>query len=189
MCKYMHNERWRALHRAEDTYVIADLLRQRKPAHVIELGTHLGGLAALFADTVAPWGGTVHSFDIERIFEPALLEACKNLTFYQEDVLTESPRIIELVRQPGVILYTDNGDKERELANYAPHLAIGNLIGTHDYDSEVRPAFVEPLLCSLGYVPHWRETFEALAAPPHYPISMTRFWERTQKAGAREGSG
>lgn len=180
MVPYLHNGRYLAAHHAGDVGLLADVLRARQPAHVVELGTLHGGLAALFAETVAPWSGTVHTFDSKRCFDETLLCEYQNLHFYHEDVLTENPRIIELVRQPNVILYTDNGNKERELSLYAPHLVVGNFLGTHDYGSEIRPEFVEPFLASLGYVPHRQEEFEALARPPDYPISMTRFWERVR---------
>jgi cephalosporin hydroxylase len=178
MVRYLHRERFFAAHRAEDLVLIAEVIRQYRPAALVELGTYLGGMAAFFADTIAAWGGTVHTFDVRRQFDQELLQACPNLRFYEEDILRESPVVKALIAKPSTLLYCDNGDKEAEIAAYAPVLAVGNLLGCHDYESEVRADFVEPLLAGLGFSQHRHADFAALAAPPWYPVSMTRFWRR-----------
>ena len=182
MTVYHHRERWYAEHRAEDVALICAILREHRPPIIVELGTYLGGLAAAFADTAREWGGQVHTFDIARQFPSDLLEAFPNLSFHEESVLVENPLAIDLVSTPGAFLYCDNGEKERELACYAPHLAAGNIIGCHDWQTQVRPEFADPLLESLGYVPYRRPEFEAMANPVSYPISMTRLWRRERAA-------
>lgn len=181
MPRYLHNERFFAEHRAEDMALIAEVVRAHRPRLMVELGTLAGGFAAFLADLATAWGGTVHTFDVtDEHLDRGILAAYPNLHFHREDALTDNPGLAGLVSLPGALLYTDNGDKEREIATYAPRLAVGSLLGTHDYDSQVRPVWAEPFLRGLGFEQHRHPDFEALASPPHYPISMTRFWRRVR---------
>lgn len=175
MVRYMHEERFFAEHRAEDIELIAEVVRNHHPEVVIELGTYKGGLAAMFADVVASWG-VVHTFDNVRQFDEGILKK-PNIVFYEEDLLAENANVVRLLHEHRAVIYCDNGHKETEIGLYAPHVRPGSLLGCHDYDSEVRPSFAEPLLASLGFVQHRHADFEALATHT-YPISMTRFWSR-----------
>lgn len=185
-------------HRYEDRALIIEVIRDWRPARAIELGTAKGGFAALLADTVGGWATetpAVVTLDLtpERGVKQALEAAYPGALALQDDVLVPLPEPgvwpfwKSLLRKPGTLLYCDNGNKEREIELYAPILGPHALLGTHDYLTEVDPAWVEPYLASLGYVPHRHRDFEALADPEYYPASLTRFWIREQPPAASGG--
>jgi cephalosporin hydroxylase len=169
------------IHRYEDQAHIQDIIRWHKPDRAVELGTAQGGLAAMFAATLGAWGGTVTSFDRQQDpgIEKELVGLYPNLALIELDIL-DGPGV-EFIRgilnQPNSFLYTDNGNKHRELQLYAPHLGPHALVGTHDYDTEVDPAWAEPFMAGLGYEPYFHEKFEALTTE-YYWDSLTRFWRR-----------
>lgn len=180
---------WRGIHlqhRWEDLTLIANVMAAHRPQCVVELGTCEGGFAAFLADTVRPWGGRVVTYDIADMGAHEVLRrlaaVVPNVEVRVEcDVLNDLHvfgEITNLLSEPHSMLYTDNGHKERELELYAPHLGPHALLGTHDYQDEVRPEWVEPYLAGHGYAPHRHDEFAALAHPEHYPVSMTRFWTR-----------
>ena len=170
-----------AIHRYEDLWLILDVIEGFRPARVVELGTHQGGLAAFFATAVARWGGQVLSVD--RVQDPGiaagLLARYRNLTLHTADLLAAAPdpTVLRWVAEPQTLLYCDNGDKMRELTSYGAALARPGLLGTHDYGTEVDPAAIEPRLDAHGFTP-WRHADFAALANPDYWDSLTRFWRR-----------
>lgn len=163
-------------HRYEDFVLIQDVLRSICPLIAVELGTGPGGFTCLLADTLASWDGCVVTVDHEdqcgEIDRP-------NVERIIVDCLVEPRRsILTYLTGPRVFLYCDNGDKTREITLYAPHLGPDGLLGTHDYDTEVDPAFIEPFLTGLGFCPERHGEFEALANADDYPYSLTRMWRR-----------
>ncbi len=173
---------WRGItcqHRSDDFPIIINIITEHRPTIVVELGTDVGGFASLLADTVAPWGGHVHTFDITDKSDVRLSRHA-NLSRHLADVLSEpNEHIASLVKDARVFLYTDNGNKMREIALYAPLLGLGSLLGTHDYEDEVDPAWVEPFLRALGYVQEGHARMEALRNEWYRPL--TRFWRRQRK--------
>lgn len=166
-------------HRSDDFALIKGVFEVLQPKTVIELGTDAGGLAAFFADIVAPWGGLVYTYDIHRKFNPLLLGgAWPNIIFEEVDVLNNPGKVwARIAESEGpVLLYCDNGHKEKELELYAPWIEPGSVIGVHDFGTEVRPQFAYELLEDThDMVPLCHEQFEALANE-WYPHSLTRFW-------------
>lgn len=169
------------IHRYEDQAHIIDVIRAHRPMQAVELGTAAGGFAALLASTLLRSDGMVLSVD--KTQDPGigaeLRRLYPNLTLLEADVLTTAlPAVVEALQRPGgSLLYTDNGNKRRELELYAPLMGPRALIGTHDYGTEVDEAWVEPFMASLGYTPHQHARFEALASE-FYWDSLTRFWTR-----------
>lgn len=170
-----------ALHRAEDLVFISSVLRGIRPQWAVELGTAQGGFAAMLAFTLLPWGGKVLTLDCVR--DPAvdrLLAAYGNVEFLQADVLTRlQPSVVAWTSRSHSFLYCDNGNKEQEMALYAPFVSLGSYLGCHDYGSEVDPDTAETTMRAHGFTPFLHEEFEALAHPEWYPLSMTRLWRRT----------
>lgn len=176
-------------HRSDDFPIIVDILRERRPLLVIELGTDRGGFSALLADTIEAWCGIVMTFDIERKFPDSLLPKFPNLHFVLCDLLCDVsvsshyPLLKFLVGglcgtlEP-VLLYCDNGNKVREIETYAPLLGAGSLLGVHDYGSEVPAEWCEAFVTSLGFEPEEHERMEALRNEWYEP--MTRFWRRVR---------
>lgn len=169
------------VHRYEDQAHIVDVITSFRPTVAVELGTAQGGFAALLASTVAPWGGRVLSLDIQQ--DPGIVAALErdypNLACIEADVLTEPhPLVIAALEQPRVMLYTDNGHKQRELELYAPLLPAPALVGTHDYGTEVDEDWANAHMEGLGYIAYQHERFAGLVNE-FYWDSLTRFWLRT----------
>lgn len=170
-----------ASHRWEDTVLIRDVLRERRPPVAVELGTERGGFAALLAGELAAWGGRVLSVDhrMPRDLAHALTAKYENLQLLEASILAVPDGVVaHWITRPGACLYCDNGSKHREVEMYAPFLSSGGLLGVHDYGTEVDPTWVEPFLAGLGYRTHRHEEFAALAHPVWYPVALTRFWIR-----------
>jgi hypothetical protein len=168
-------------HRSDDFPIIAEIIQAHQPLVAIELGTDKGGFAGFLADTLRPWHGHVHTFDHVKKYEDHLSQRFGNLTGHLADVLGQPfPFILELFRTYGarVLLYCDNGNKVQELQLYAPHVAVGGLVGVHDYGTEVPAAGAEELMAGLGYAQFGHDRMETLRNE-WYPEPMTRFWKRT----------
>lgn len=179
-------------HRYEDRALILEVLWQHRPELAVELGTAAGGFAALLAETVGAWGG--RAVTVDRTVDLALAARLgaaypKTLTLVGLDLLQGDPLVTlaticaqgvlwETVppRRARTLLYCDNGNKVEELTRYAPLLQPGDLLGCHDYATEVPVEWVEPFLANLGFTPHRHAEFAALADPMNYPASLTRFW-------------
>lgn len=167
-------------HRSDDFPSIADIISPHRPKIIVELGTDEGGFSGFLADLVAPWGGSVYTFDIKAKFSSSLLSDFHNLRFEQADVLTTAHRrVTDLVSHPGgtALLYCDNGNKQREVELYAPFLHVGSILGVHDYNTEIMESWVEPHVAALGYAKLGHAQMEALRNE-WYKEPMTRFWLR-----------
>jgi hypothetical protein len=189
-------------HRWEDQALIIDTVRTHGAK--IEFGTAKGGFAALLADTLPeakivtvnhqPEPGVrealataygermnVLTLDLLGSDDTALGPLFSVLTGYTDiGRMLHRHRIDPPTRDDWKIcLYCDNGNKVEEITRFAPLLKPGDLLGCHDYATEVPPEWVEPFLVHLGFVPHRHAEFAALAHPEFYPASLTRFWLRT----------
>lgn len=168
-------------HRWEDLALILEVLRGARPPVAVELGTATGGFAVFLAMTLGEWDGWVLTVDRQQSQRLELEAACSNLICLEADLFVPPPPrwVTVPLRNPGALLYCDNGNKLRELALYAPYLGERGLVGVHDYGTEVPPEQAEALMRVRGFAPWRHEAFEALAHPEHYPVSLTRFWRRT----------
>lgn len=183
-----HWKDYPAQHRWEDMVgLIAEVIRDVRPATCIELGTDQGGFAGFLADTVRPWGGQVVTVDIQdklpvrsTRFETLFPNARRLLWDVLDRDVDRMMAVLGEAARP-VMLYCDNGNKPREIELYAPILPVGSLLGAHDYQDEIRPDWVEPFLAGLGYRQHRHEAFAALAIPFDYPVSLTRCWIRERE--------
>ena len=165
-------------HRYEDLSVIFGVIGKVKPKHIVELGTYYGGFAAYLADMSAEWGGHVYTFDKEKQDTvDKVLKYCNNATFIEGNILSSvNSDIVDIISRSNAMLYCDNGNKNLELEMYAPYMKKGSIVGVHDYGTECDPEIAEPLMKRLGFKQFYHEKFEILAAEPHYPHSLTRFW-------------
>ncbi len=169
------------VHRYEDQAHIRDVITSFRPTVAVELGTAAGGFAAMLAATLSQWGGRVLSLDIK--LDPGIAASLErtydNLALIEADVLTAPhPLVVAALSQPGALLYTDNGHKQRELELYAPDLPVPALVGTHDYGTEVDEDWAEAFMARHHYRPYQHERFAALANDGYWD-SLTRFWMRT----------
>jgi hypothetical protein len=182
-------------HRYEDRALILDVIRAHRPDVAIELGTAAGGFAALLAETLGEWGGRAMTADrtvtigvAERLLAayPDQQVALAGVDLLQGDPLVTLASLYAHAvtleeappRRPRLLLYCDNGNKVEEITRYAPLLKPADLLGCHDYSTEVPVEWVESFLAGLGFTPHRHAEFAALADPVNYPASLTRFWLR-----------
>lgn len=166
-------------HRSDDFADIAAIISPHQPKIVVELGTDEGGFSGWLADLVLPWGGSVVTFDIKKKFKTGLLLDFANLQFREADVLTAIHPSVRgaLGSAAPALLYCDNGNKQREVELYAPLLRVGDILATHDYNTEIMAEWVEPHVAALGFEKEGHARMEALRNE-WYPEPMTRLWVR-----------
>ena len=94
-----------------------------------------------------------------------------NVVFYECDILKKpDSRLVNLCKNPRKkVLYCDNGDKVKEFKMYAIHLNSGDLLGVHDWGTEVRYEQVKDVLEKYEPVEH--DLFEKNGW-------TTRFWRK-----------
>jgi len=124
-----------------------ELVWRCKVATFVELGVHVGGMAAIMSscENFADWDylylgveldpGPIHPkvkkharIIIGSCFDGETVEAVKNFVHSRN-----SPAVI----------YCDDGEKKREVVVYEPILRSGDFIFAHDYNSEIVDADVE----------------------------------------------
>ena len=150
-----------------DFFTMEVLLSQARPRTVIELGTGAGAFAAYLAAYAYIAGARFATFDthqkggVTKRVNHRSLALVRQLggRYYDRDVFAPATRtqIARLVARPGIaLIYCDNGDKARELRTYIGCLKAGDFIGVHDYNSEIFPRDLEPLLAG-GRCVLWHE--------------------------------
>jgi len=114
------------------------------PDLVIELGTGSGGMTLILHETNL--NTELHSFDIGNQRKPVEHEEesvdifNQHVIFHVQDILFEpSEELIKLCQRPEKkLLYCDGGDKIKEVLWYASQLNEGDMLGIHDYGTEVK---------------------------------------------------
>lgn len=111
------------------------MIRDVRPARVIEIGSASGGLTLLVRGLLDEAGlpeSVVYSFDINPVADVRI--APVGIQFRQTDVFqtNDVEYLLETTDGPCVLL-CDGGNKPREFQTYAPHLRSGDLILAHDY--------------------------------------------------------
>jgi len=165
-------------HWNEELPLIADVLRDFRPTFVVEVGTMHGGFAAFLADTVKEWHGTVLTID-HVLYEGVgdISKARENLFFLQGDVF--SPFVSMVVEKTlkyyqRSCIYCDGGAKRQEL----PLLGMyADLVGVHDYGTEVSPPDCTAWAKQWSMYPVKEEEFAALQAEKG-GYFVSRFWRR-----------
>lgn len=147
--------------------VILNTVEEFNPDMFIELGTFMGGFTLALHEKFPKLD--IRSFDVDIRCDTGLFG--NTVKFYRENLLNgESQklvRILKLHKSRKKILYCDNGNKIYEMNTYGKYLAVGDLIGCHDWMFEVGPYDIEELI--LKFAPHDHYTYieEGL---------WTRFW-------------
>ena len=108
----------------------------------IEFGTYKGGLSMFFLLWSIQRKAEFYTYDnmahkMSRIaYHLHLPKYFKKL-----DIFEHEEEIGKLIQAPGVtILFCDNGDKPKELKVFSKYLKIGDIIGVHDWLTEVQPS-------------------------------------------------
>jgi len=148
-------------HELESLPVLEDAIRVHAPEQIVEFGTGVGGLTLFLheLDKDRP----LYTFDKKVMWNPhpkikryvgvvlgrGCKEAMKELhdTAFNECVVFDSDCDLLIKEQEHVVerlkikkrtfLYCDNGKKYREFTMYAKYLKSGDMLGVHDWKSEI----------------------------------------------------
>lgn len=133
----------RVTHEIESMPTLLRIVRDFKPELIIEFGTQFGGFTLCLAEHT---DCDIHTFDKQNVIEPEI-ELHERIHFYQQDIFEKDDNIKELLELPArKLLYCDNGKKSYEVNTFAPHLLSGDLLGIHDWRTEVTPDQVKKTL-------------------------------------------
>jgi hypothetical protein len=128
-----------------------EFICRNKVKAFVELGVHVGGLAAMMI-SYEWWNPERFSYlGVEHIEHGINPLVRKRGTFFISDVFEDTTRdgVMGWMRERGpTIIYCDNGQKNEELEIYAPICRPGDYIFAHDWQSEVFEADVEFLVQS-----------------------------------------
>ncbi len=134
--------------------------------NIVELGS-MHGLTTIYLGVVAALRtGMVLSYDIQDLIPFHIRNASDRLPVYfkRGDVLsggtTKNEIILELSGLPNLMLFCDNGNKEKEIALYAPYLKQGDVLLVHDWGTEVHAENIVQYL--VGYTPVAHDVAEAM---------------------------
>jgi cephalosporin hydroxylase len=164
------------MHSPLSIWTLERVLTETQPKRIIELGTGSGLLTIYLAMWARLNQARVITYD-HQLIEEGVLHVLRDLsvTVRTADILSgESDGEIRksLHSDNRVLLYCDNGRKMQELATFAPLLKRNDILGCHDYRTEVQPKVIGPTLEALGYV----ELVDTQLMADLYTLQM--FWER-----------
>ncbi|TAN56591.1 MAG: hypothetical protein EPN26_03635 [Rhodospirillales bacterium] len=153
-----------------DIFTIEVLLVEVRPKLIIELGTGSGAFSSYLATYSYLNGASFFTVDLHIKGDPQrgknprtlkFIEKCGG-TYANADIFCAE--FLASVRtwiggcQPGeAFIYCDGGDKAREIAVFSELLRPGDWIAVHDYESEIFPKDVAPLIAS-GRIEPWNES-------------------------------
>jgi len=155
-------------HEEESIDLIIDLVKRENPQMIVELGTAYYGLTLLLHECnrktplftfdrydarlyLGRTKGMTNKAELEHVFRKGFTGW---VTFVNADVIWRKniflTALLNIPRKK--LLYCDNGKKVREVIYYAPELNTGDILGIHDWGTEVNPEKIEKPL--LDYEPH-----------------------------------
>lgn len=148
--------------------IIEEIISEFKPDVVIELGTKQGGFTEVIQKSTED---NVDIFTYDNRAYSVYGKFRDNVYFIINDVLKEPLRdIIDICSSDNkVLLYCDNGSKRREIELYSKYLKKGDMLGVHDWGTEVFSKDVMKYLKRFTSVR--REEFKNRGW-------KTRFWKR-----------
>ena len=159
-----------------DLCVWERFLNQHEIVGIVELGTGQGGMSLFLLLQAQARGAMFWTFDkTAKGWTQNVLAQQLRLAdhFVQGDIFEDQQAYVKaLCAKHGthpLLLYCDGGDKARELQTFAPLLQEGAYIAVHDWNTEIRPADVEPVADILE--PVFAEECQSMS-------SLTRFWRR-----------
>lgn len=116
--------------------LLRELLARERFANIIEIGTAYGGTALFLMEQADRLGAQFVTFDVQRLWHHPEL-AARNVAVMRSCFAPESIEDVSTrVRHGRTLLLCDGADKPREVATFAPLMAAGDIIMTHDYASD-----------------------------------------------------
>lgn len=148
--------------------LIEEIVSNFDPDIVVELGTKNGGFTEVLQESTKN-ETEIYSYDNRKY--PIGGKFRDNVIFITCDVLSGPvDSIVEACcSDRKVLLYCDNGDKQREFILYTKYLKKGDMLGVHDWGTEI---FYENIKhCLEGFTFIRRKDFRDAGW-------KTRFWKR-----------
>ena len=122
------------MHRVCEIQLIARIADMVRPGLYLELGCG-DGYTMSQIKTLSPKTRLVGYEHLQENI-PSGVEI-RQMDIFSDAVLAEIKTLIWAYQDTRVFVYTDNGDKPRELRMIAPLLKSGDILGTHDWPNEV----------------------------------------------------
>ncbi len=122
-------------------FVWEKLLYERDFSRIVELGTWEGNLSLFLYLHCLNGGADFYTFDIQD-FKPSIVKDRLNFSSHFErlDIWENIEKIKDIIQRDGrTILFCDDGSKEEEFKTFAPLIKCGDIIGVHDWKSEIWP--------------------------------------------------
>ena len=131
---------------------IKNVLTEFQPQIIIEMGIYHGG----FTKYLSTWFPKVPIYAIDLVYliskrDMKFFRKQGNVTFYiTQQLFRDEPALPIILSLPlRKFLFCDNGRKDDEVRTYAGYLRPGDLLGIHDYGSEVKPEVVRDVLAEF----------------------------------------
>jgi hypothetical protein len=150
------------------------LLKNPGVEGIVEIGTAMGALSiylglwgARLSVPVDTFDHTEFAFQKEHNVDDLTAEPVfrrLGVRLHKANVFTEGRAEVEsLIKGKAVYLFCDGGNKAREFQAFAPLLAPGSIISTHDWPGEIKSDDVVPTVHSCGLVPFEKEEWGRIA--------------------------
>jgi len=149
-------------HTPEDMEIITNVASSFNPVAIFELGTLQGGLTLLLHEACPEVA--IVTFDQKPVEDEAafkvLFRGPGSVIAYTGDIFKPAITdfILTMFRACSFgpkLLYCDDGNKPLEVNTFGPLLASGDLLGVHDWGSEVKMLDVAQTL--VDFTPHREE--------------------------------
>jgi cephalosporin hydroxylase len=157
------------VHETEAIPHIHRIISEFNPELIIEFGTSWGGVTLILHECNIE--AELHSYDIDCPRKPDKTLFNENVKFHIEDILSKPiKQIIKLCEDNRrKVLYCDNGNKIKEIKMYSVYLNVGDILGVHDWNKEIKLSDIEEYL--VDFMPIEHELFEK-------NNWSTRFWKK-----------
>ena len=155
-------------HEKEAIGEIRKVIRAFEPEMIIELGTKHAGMTKFFQDFT---DSSVRIYSFDHIEYDTKEGFRGTVEFFVADLLSAPlQKVVSLCESKDrKLLYCDNGNKIKEVGYYALHLREGDVLGVHDWGTEIQYGHVESIL--MKFQPFMHSEFEKNGW-------KTRFWTR-----------
>ena len=147
---------------------IQRIISNFSPELVIELGTKFGGFTCFLKECTS---GDVPIYSFDNMVYDENLKSGGRLFIITCDILYGANELISrlCMSDKRKLLYCDNGNKIAEVKAYASLLKEGDLLGVHDWGTEINYGDVEEIISLFTPLEH--DVFESNRW-------KTRFWTR-----------
>jgi len=161
-----YNQSFEIAHQIDSIPDMKRIIQMNNPKLIIDLGTYNGGTAAVFHDACPD--SIIHTYDNLNRKKIIIKIDNPNIHYHIEDVLKPSDELLSFIKSKDKkFLYCDNGNKPKEMNLFVPYLNSGDLIGVHDFGTEIKELDLSKILPDL--IPIDETLFEMNKW-------LTRFW-------------